>query len=97
MFLCVVVNLQAQDFKTQRARMVDRQIESRGIRDTRVLNAMRAVERHRFVDRSQTADAYADRPLPIGYGQTISQPYIVAYMTDLVNPKPGMKVLEVGT
>ena len=77
--------------------MVDRQIESRGIRDARVLEAMRAVERHRFVRSDLVDEAYDDHPLPIGYGQTLSQPYIVAYMTDLVNPKPGMKVLEIGT
>jgi protein-L-isoaspartate(D-aspartate) O-methyltransferase len=65
--------------------------------DQRVLQALREVERHRFVPDSQLAEAYANHPLPIGHGQTISQPYIVALMTDLVAPKPGDTVLEVGT
>lgn len=62
-----------------------------------VLNAMRGVERHLFVPQNQIQSAYEDRPLPIGYGQTISQPYIVAYMTEVINPKPEFKVLEIGT
>lgn len=65
--------------------------------DERVMQALREVERHRFVPESQQAQAYANHPLPIGHGQTISQPYIVALMTDLVEPKPGEVVLEVGT
>jgi protein-L-isoaspartate(D-aspartate) O-methyltransferase len=68
-----------------------------GIRDTKVLDAMGSVPRHWFVPSNMQDNAYADRPLPIGYGQTISQPYIVALMTELLNPKPGAKILEVGT
>ncbi|MFL6567708.1 MAG: protein-L-isoaspartate(D-aspartate) O-methyltransferase [Chthoniobacterales bacterium] len=67
------------------------------IQNPKVLEAMRSVPRHWFVPQSVQADAYTDRPLPIGYGQTISQPYIVAMMTELLNPQPNWKVLEVGT
>ena len=77
--------------------MVRTQIESRGIHDPAVLRAMRMVPRHRFVPESQRASVYDDRPLPIGYGQTISQPYIVALMSELAAVKPGDTVLEVGT
>lgn len=77
--------------------MVSDQIEARGVRDARVLAAMRKVPRHRFVPNAQRAQAYADRPLPIGHGQTISQPYIVALMSELAGVKPGDTVLEVGT
>jgi protein-L-isoaspartate(D-aspartate) O-methyltransferase len=77
--------------------MVEQQIQARGVADPRVLAAMRRVPRHRFVDASQAASAYDDRPLPIGHGQTISQPYIVAYMVELLRLAPGAKVLEVGT
>jgi len=81
----------------ERLEMVRTQIEARGVRDPAVLEAMREVPRHRFVPQSQRARAYQDRPLPIGNGQTISQPYIVALMTELAGVKPGDKVLEVGT
>lgn len=77
--------------------MVAEQLEARGIRDTRVLAAMRAVPRHAFVPGEERARAYADRPLPIGYGQTISQPYIVAFMTEAADLSPDERVLEVGT
>ena len=77
--------------------MVSRQIEARGVRDARVLDAMRQVPRHRFVPESQRGRAYEDRPLSIGHQQTISQPYIVALMTELAGVKPGDSVLEVGT
>jgi protein-L-isoaspartate(D-aspartate) O-methyltransferase len=77
--------------------MVSRQIEGRGVRDARVLAAMRKVPRHRFVPESQRAQAYDDRPLPIGHQQTISQPYIVALMSELAGVQPGDTVLEVGT
>ena len=79
-----------------RKRMVDL-IVSRGVRDTTTLHAMRTVPRHAFVPEELAGSAYADHPLPIGLGQTISQPYIVAYMTEALRPKRGMKVLEVGT
>jgi protein-L-isoaspartate(D-aspartate) O-methyltransferase len=77
--------------------MVSKQIEARGVHDARVLQAMRKVPRHRFVPASQRAYAYDDRPLSIGHGQTISQPYIVALMSELAGVKPGDEVLEVGT
>ena len=77
--------------------MVIETIERRGITDEDVLNAMRAVPRHLFVPENERDHAYGDHPLPIGYGQTISQPYIVALMTDLLALKEGDKVLEIGT
>lgn len=72
-------------------------ISRRGVSDTATLTAMRAVPRHEFVPSEYLDDAYGDFPLPIGYGQTISQPYIVGYMTETLRPRAGMKVLEVGT
>jgi len=84
-------------FEAARTRMVADQIEGRGVRDPAVLAAMRKVPRHRFVPESLRGQAYDDHPLPIGLGQTISQPYIVALMTELSRPRAGMKVLEVGT
>ena len=72
-------------------------IEDRGVRDAATLAAMRSIPRHEFVPADYRAQAYADHPLPIGLGQTISQPYIVAYMTERARPRPGLKVLEVGT
>jgi len=77
--------------------MVEEQIEGRGIRDPAVLAAMSAVPRHEFVPLPFRNAACDDRSLPIGQGQTIPQPYVVAYMTELIEPAPGMKVLEVGT
>jgi protein-L-isoaspartate(D-aspartate) O-methyltransferase len=77
--------------------MVTEQIVARGVKDPATVAAMRAVPRHRFVPRTQAASAYDDRPLPIGHGQTISQPFIVAYMTEIVRPGPGRKILEIGT
>jgi protein-L-isoaspartate(D-aspartate) O-methyltransferase len=77
--------------------MVESQIVSRGVSNPRVLEAMRTVPRHLFVPASVRAMAYADHPLPIGEGQTISQPYIVAFMTELLDPQPEDKVLEIGT
>ncbi len=88
---------QDDDFDLQRGRMVKEQLESRGIRDEAVLSAMRKVERHLFVPSDLVDFAYADRPLPIGHDQTISQPYIVAYMTEAAKLKPGDRVLEIGT
>jgi protein-L-isoaspartate(D-aspartate) O-methyltransferase len=80
-----------------RARMVREQIEARGVRDARVVAAMRRVPRHLFVPEHVRADAYEDYPLPIGHEQTISQPYIVAWMTEALRVKPGDRVLEIGT
>lgn len=88
----------AEDAYAQaRARMVTQQLEARGISDAATLAAMRNVPRHEFVPAARRGQAYADGPLPIGYGQTISQPYIVAYMTELLRLEPGMRVLEIGT
>jgi len=84
-------------FEAARTRMVGGQIAARGIRDDRVLAAMARVPRHEFVPASQRALAYEDGPLPIGYGQTISQPYIVAFMTAALAPAPKDRVLEIGT
>ena len=84
-------------YKKKRHEMVERQIVSRGVQDTLVLSAMKKVQRHRFVPDNVRPYAYYDEPLPIGYEQTISQPYIVAYMTESLGLKGGEKVLEVGT
>jgi len=80
-----------------RAEMVRTQIAARGVKDTRVLEAMRTVPRHLFVPTEVRGQAYADHPLPIGEGQTISQPYIVGLMSELLAVGPGAKVLEIGT
>jgi protein-L-isoaspartate(D-aspartate) O-methyltransferase len=80
-----------------RSEMVRTQIAARGVRDERVLKAMDSVPRHLFVPADVRAEAYADHPLPIGEGQTISQPYIVGLMSELLEVKPGDRVLEVGT
>ncbi len=87
----------AADYAADRADMVARQIAERGVRDQRVLSAMRKVPRHEFVSASEKRHAYRDTPLPIGEGQTISQPYIVALMTELVQPDKSDRVLEIGT
>jgi protein-L-isoaspartate(D-aspartate) O-methyltransferase len=84
-------------FADARGRMVTWQIADRGIRDPAVLAAMREIPREAFVDSSQADHAYEDRPLPIGAGQTISQPYIVAVMTEALRLRPGDRVLEIGT
>jgi len=83
--------------KVERDWMVDTQIVGEGITDPRVVAAMRRVPRHGFIPDSASEDAYGDFPLPIGYNQTISQPYIVAYMTEALRLQPGEKVLEIGT
>jgi protein-L-isoaspartate(D-aspartate) O-methyltransferase len=83
--------------QTARARMVREQIEARGITTPAVLEAMGAVHRHRFVPGEEAGSAYGDHPLPIGEGQTISQPYIVALMTDVLSLKNSERVLEIGT
>lgn len=84
-------------YQAARDTMVSDQIAARGVRDPRVLAAMRAVPRERFVPASLRARAHDDNPLAIGHGQTISQPYIVALMTELASPRPGDRVLDVGT
>jgi len=84
-------------YTKQRMKMVDSQIRSRGIRDERLLKAMELIPRHIFVDEGLADQAYNDNPLPIGEGQTISQPYMVALMTEALELKGGEKVLEIGT
>jgi len=81
----------------ERASMVRNQLKERDVKDPRVLTAMQKVPRHRFVPESSAGEAYSDRPLPIGNGQTISQPYIVAFMTQAASPKPHDRCLEIGT
>jgi protein-L-isoaspartate(D-aspartate) O-methyltransferase len=85
------------ELKAEREAMVRTQIEARGVRDGRVLAALRQVPRHRFVPEDLVQAAYEDGPLPIGHGQTISQPYIVAVMTELLAPEPDDVVLDIGT
>ena len=97
LLLCLAACVQADDYPALRERMVTTQLERRGIRDARVLAAMRKIPRHEFVPAGVVARAYDDSPLPIGHRQTISQPYIVALMTELAAVKPTSKVLEVGT
>ena len=92
------VRASVQDrYARERARMVAEQLRARGIRDRGVLRAMARVPRHQFVPAPYQELAYADRPLPIGFDQTISQPFIVAYMTEVANVSSGERVLEVGT
>lgn len=85
------------DRKEERRAMVEEQINARGVEEEKVLEAMRRVPRHRLVSERQRSAAYRDRPLPIGHGQTISQPYIVGMMTETLDLDPGDRVLEVGT
>lgn len=85
------------DMRKMRLRMVERDIKGRGISNATVLEAMARVERHKFVSPAEAPMAYADHPLPIGEGQTISQPYVVALMTELAKPRKNHKVLEIGT
>ncbi len=84
-------------YESARNRMVEDQIIARGISDEATLRAMRKVPRHLFVPASYASEAYSDRPLPIGYSQTISQPFVVAYMTELTRPAKGKIALEIGT
>jgi protein-L-isoaspartate(D-aspartate) O-methyltransferase len=84
-------------YAAERQRMVETQMAARGIEDPLTLKAMAEVPRHRFVDEGRRSEAYLDTPLPIGHGQTISQPYMVAFMTEMIRPRPGRKVLEIGT
>src|SRR5688500_15741081 len=96
-FGCLLPLVPQQDYSKMREEMVRTQIESRGVKDPATLAAMRKVPRHQFVNNDQVPGAYSDGPLPIGYGQTISQPYIVAYMTEIVKPQSEHTVLEIGT
>jgi len=90
-------SLSSDIFEKKRNEMVEKDIKARGIRDKKVLDAMLQVKRHLFVDESQMHKAYNDHPLPIGEGQTISQPYIVALMTESVSLRGNERVLEIGT
>jgi protein-L-isoaspartate(D-aspartate) O-methyltransferase len=87
----------AGDFAAQRQRMVEQQLKPRGIKDERVLAGMAKVPREEFVTADARPSAYEDGPLPIGYDQTISQPYVVAFMTEQLRPKPSDRVLEIGS
>jgi protein-L-isoaspartate(D-aspartate) O-methyltransferase len=86
-----------ESLAVQRERMVSDQIEARGIRTPDVLRVMRTTPRHLFVPTKLRSIAYADQPVPIGYGATISQPYIVALMTELLAPSKKHRILEIGT
>ena len=88
---------EAQDFGSLRKLMVERQLKGRDIQDPKVLKAMASVPRHRFVPEDLQGMAYNDNPLPIGHGQTISQPYIVAFMSQVLDVQSGQKILEIGT
>ena len=87
----------APKWERRREQLVASTIEARGVTNKQVLEAMRTVPRHLFVPEDAKKHAYTDQPLPIGYGQTISQPYIVAYMTEMLDIEPGDRVLEIGT
>ena len=98
-FICLLTTTFSQvlPFSSERNNMVEKHLITRGIKDSRVLAAMGNVQRHEFVPLELRQEAYADRPLPIGFQQTISQPYIVAYMTELLKLTPEATVLEIGT
>lgn len=87
----------SQNYEQLRKAMIENQIRKRGITDSNILDAMGKVPRHLYVPANVQAYAYDDRPLPIGYAQTISQPYMVAYMTDIIAPEKSFRVLEIGT
>lgn len=97
LIMAACVEQQSDKFEAARNRMVKIQIQNRGVTNSAVLDAMRKVPRHLFVPDEYQSEAYNDYPLPIGYGQTISQPFIVAYMTEAVRPSGNMKALEIGT
>jgi len=97
LILCLSTFLQDDPYVRDREIMVRTQIEMRGIKDQATLSSMKKVQRHLFIPKDLRDNAYDDRPLPIGYGQTISQPFIVAYMTELVKPNKNSNMLEIGT
>ncbi len=97
LLLCAFLAIGCAAEKDPRLRMVAEQLVARGISDPRVLAAMGEVPREQFMPEGVRGEAYADGPVPIGYGQTISQPYIVAFMTENLAPRPGDRVLEIGT
>jgi protein-L-isoaspartate(D-aspartate) O-methyltransferase len=86
-----------EEYTRQRVNMVENQIKARGINNTDVINSLLKVKRHLFVPPEFRHQAYGDFPLPIGFNQTISQPYVVAYMTEILEPEKNMRVLEIGT
>jgi protein-L-isoaspartate(D-aspartate) O-methyltransferase len=88
---------QADALEKARGGMVEQQLRARGIKDVRVLDAMRRVPRHLYMPEEVRGEAYEDHPVPIGYGQTISQPYIVAFMTEALEVQPTHRILEIGT
>jgi protein-L-isoaspartate(D-aspartate) O-methyltransferase len=90
-------DLKENKYSRMRRTMVEQQIKNRGIRNKKVLDALMNVPRHKFVPEEYKSHSYDDSPIPIGYNQTISQPYIVAYMTEILNPDKTKKVLEIGT
>ena len=94
---CRAGDIPESEHDTARERMVTKQIEARGVRDSSILRAMRKVRRHQFIPENLRVAAYEDHALPIGEGQTISQPYVVAVMTEAIQTRPDMKVLEIGT
>src|SRR5712692_2348763 len=94
---CQRAHAPVADFAAQRQRMVQEQLMPRGVHEERVLAAMSKVPREEFVPQDSRAASYTDQPLPIGYGQTISQPYIVAFMTEQLRPSSSDRVLEIGT
>jgi protein-L-isoaspartate(D-aspartate) O-methyltransferase len=95
--MCNAAVAQPDPFEARRLQMVEQDIEKRGVKDALALKAMRKVQRHLFVEQSLWSKAYNDHPLPIGEGQTISQPYVVALMTEALALRGGERVLEVGT
>jgi len=98
LFVILTVSFQEDEsFKAERKKMVNNQMIARGIKDASVIEAFNNVPRHKFVAEVLKSVAYSDSPLQIGYGQTISQPYIVAFMTEVIKPKKDFKVLEIGT
>ena len=97
LILCLSAFLQEDPYVKDREIMVRTQIEMRGVADEATLSSMKKVQRHLFVPKDLRDNAYDDRPLPIGYGQTISQPFIVAYMTEIIRPDKNSKMLEIGT
>lgn len=95
--MILFIQIDSEQFRKQREMMINLQIRARGVKDETVLNAIRKVPRHLFVPKNRISEAYDDGPVPIGYGQTISQPFIVAYMTEVINPTKCKKVLEIGS
>ena len=95
--LFIASQIHAQDYRIAREQMVVEEIEAAGVKDTRVLDSMRVTPRHEFVLTKWKGQAYFDAALPIGDRQTISPPYVVAYMTEQIDPQPSDKVLEIGT